>query len=230
MNLGYVNGSIWREFQARAKAPNPRFLDSTYDDTNYLLGENGGRLRPGIVVECAGNRSETGNVTGNVLSNCGVKIKKGNIERFTVALHGWDAVTEKDVYHAGHKIGTIRDSRSEDIGLVETQHLFSNTLLDVDATAQRLFHSTLLRYGDFMVMDSAFTSRQRMRCLGVRTGKKRAPPGCAGLTSESEYVVFEQGIYSARSPIINAELQVREGVCSTLIIFEGKHTRMIRLY
>ena len=42
LNLGCVNGSIWREFQARTKAPNPRFLDSTYDDTNYLLRENGG--------------------------------------------------------------------------------------------------------------------------------------------------------------------------------------------
>jgi len=63
LNIGYVNGCIWREFQACVKPPNPRILDLTYDDTNYLLSENGGCLRPGIVVECVGNRSESGRVT-----------------------------------------------------------------------------------------------------------------------------------------------------------------------
>ena len=86
------------------------------------------------MVVSAGNISESGNVTGNVLSNCGVKIKKGNAERFTVALHGWNAGTEKDVYHECHKVGTIGDSRSKDIGL-ETPRLFSNTLLDIDMIA-----------------------------------------------------------------------------------------------
>src|SRR5947207_4129462 len=94
---------------------------------------------------------------GNVLSTSGVKIKKGDVECFTVALPGSDAVTEKDVYHGGNKVGTIRASLSEDIGLVETPHSFSNTFLDIDATAQRLFHSNLLQYGDYVIMDSAFT-------------------------------------------------------------------------
>ena len=223
LNVGYVNGSIWREFQARAKAPDPRVLDSTYDDTNYLLGENGGCLRPGIVVECVGNTSDSGQVTGNMLSNTGVKIKKGDVERFTVALHGWDAVTEKDVYHGGNKVGTIRDGVSEDIGLVETSHSFSNTLLDIDATAQRLFHSTLLQFGDYVVMDSAFTSRQCMRFLGVRSGKKRTPPGYVGPCSDHDYIAIEQGIYSVRAAIINTESQVREGVCGTPVFLAGKH-------
>jgi len=223
LNVGYVNGSIWREFQARGKSPNPRVLDSTFDDTNYLLSENGGSLRPGIVVECVGNRSESGQVTGTVLSNTGVKIKKGDVECFTVALHGWDAVTEKDVYHGGNKVGTIRASISKDIGLVETSHSFSNTFLDVDATAQRLFHSTLLRYGDYVIMDSAFTSRQHMRLLGVRSGKKRTPPGYVGPASDCDYVAIDQGIYSVRAPIINTEPQVREGVCGTPVLLAGKH-------
>jgi len=223
LNVGYVNGSIWREFQARAKAPNPQVLDSTYDDTNYLLGENGVCLRPGIVVECVGNRSESGKLTGNVLSNTGVKIKKGDVERFTVALHGWDAVTKKDIYHGGNKVGTIRDSLSEDIGLVETQHSFSNTLLDINATAQRLFHSNLLQFGDYVVMDSAFTSRQRMRFLGVRSGKKRTLPGYVGPTSDHEYITIDQGIYSVRAAIINTEPQVREGVCGTPVLLAGKY-------
>jgi hypothetical protein len=162
-------------------------------------------------------------VTGNVLSNTGVKIKKGDVERFTVALHGWDAVTEKDVYHGGNKVGTIRDSVSEDIGLVETSHSYSNTLLDIDATAQRLFHSTLLEFGDYVVMDSAFTSTQRMRILGVRSGKKRPPPGYVGPSSDHDYVAIEQGIYSVRAAIINTEPQVREGVCGTPVFLAGKH-------
>ena len=111
-----------------------------------------------------------------ILCITGVRIKKRNIERFTVALHGWDAVTEKDVYHAGQNFGTIRDSRSGDIESVETQHSFSSTLLDIDATARRLYHSSLLLYGDFVVMDSAFTLSQRMRWIGVQSGKTDLPP------------------------------------------------------
>ena len=223
LNVSYLNGSIWREFQASGKSLNPRTVDSTFDDINYLLSQNGGSLRPGIVVECVGNRSESGQVTGDVLSNTDVKIKKGDVECFTVALPSWDAVTENHVYHGGNKVGTIRASISEDIGLVETPHSFSNTFLDVDATAQRLFHSTLLQYGDYVIMDSAFTSRQHMRLLGVRSGKKRTPPDYVGPASAHNDVSIDQGIYFVRAPIINTEPHVREGICGTPVLLAGKH-------
>ena len=230
MNIGYVNGTIWGEIQGHAKATNPQVLDSTYDDTNYLLGENGGRLRPGIVVECVGNRLESGNIIGNVLSNSGVKIRKGDVEGFTVALHGWDAVTEKDVYHGGNKVGTIRDNLSEDIGLVESPYSFSNTFLDIDATAQRLVHSSLLQFGDYVMMDSAFTSRQHMRLLGVRSGKKRAPPGYVGPTSESRIYCHRPGDLFRES----SHLSIRNLKCgkvfAALLFSSQVNTREIRVY
>ena len=161
LNVGYLNEKIWRDYQV---SPNPRVFDSQYDDTNHLLPEHGGSLYPGIVVECIGNHLDSGAVAGDAVSNSGVKIKKGEVERFTVEFHGWDSVTEKDVYHGGVKVGRIDETVSEDIGLVESFYPFSNELLDIDATAKQLLYSTLIKYGGYIMIDSAFTSRQTMRC------------------------------------------------------------------
>ena len=119
-----MNEGIWREFQARGTSLNPRILDSIFDDINYFLNENDESLRPGILVECVGNRSESGQVTENVLSNIDVKIKKGDIDCFIVALHDWDAMAEKNIYHGENKIEIIRVSINEDIELIEMAYSF----------------------------------------------------------------------------------------------------------
>jgi hypothetical protein len=50
LTVGYMNGTAWFDKQARVKSPDPRFLDGTYDYSNYLAAENGGTLHPGSVV------------------------------------------------------------------------------------------------------------------------------------------------------------------------------------
>jgi hypothetical protein len=62
-------------------------------------------------------------------------------------------------------VWTISECLGEDIGLVQTNHPFTNQFLDLGARAQRLYHSSLIKYGEYVVIDSAFTSRQRMRVL-----------------------------------------------------------------
>lgn len=70
LNVGYMNGVFWSDTHACSKAPDPGRLDGQFDDTDYLKPENGGALRPGIILECSGN------IVGNMLSNAGIKVKK----------------------------------------------------------------------------------------------------------------------------------------------------------
>ena len=177
LNFGYINGLLLHHKYSRAKRPDPSPVNGNIDDTNYLLPENGGSLKPGVLLECIGNVDDDGLVKDDMLTNTGVKVCKEGKKRFTCAAHGWDKVVEKDVYHAGTNVGVITEALGEDIGLAETSVSFSNTLLDVNTTAQRLLHSSLLKFGQFLVIDSAFTSRQRVRCFGVRTGLRQSSSG-----------------------------------------------------
>lgn len=222
MNIGYINGVLWRDVHGRRKIPNPRVLDSVYDNSNYLLQENGGKLRPGILVECMGNLTETGDREGACISNAGIKVKRGEVSRFTVAAHTWDAVQDKDVYHGGVRVGRVEKTISEDVGMVESAFPFTNEFLDIRASAQKLYHSSLLRYGDWIVLDSAFTSKQKMRCLGIRTGKKRQMANSIRPREDYSYVTTDQGIFSVTAPVINSQLQIREGVCGTPLLVAGK--------
>ena len=58
LNFGYINGPLFHHKYARAKCPDPTVLDGSFDDTNYLLPESGGALRPGVLLECIGNVGE----------------------------------------------------------------------------------------------------------------------------------------------------------------------------
>jgi len=220
LNFGYANGPLLTHKNARAKHPEPTILEGSFDDTNYLQPENGGALRPGVVLECIGNVGVNAGFDGNMLTNSGVKVCKGESRRFTCALHGWDQTPNKDVYHAGNKVGVISEAFGEDIGLVETSFPFKNTLFDVNTTAQRLFHSSLLKFGQYFVIDSAFTSRQCVRCFGVRTGLRHQPPGPS---STARYAVVNQGIFAARSPVINSEPRLRLGMCGTPLLLSGEY-------
>ena len=54
MNVGYVNGQLLSKKHGRQKTPQPRELDGDYDDTDYLAPQNGGVLKPGMLLECEG--------------------------------------------------------------------------------------------------------------------------------------------------------------------------------
>jgi hypothetical protein len=220
LNIGYTNGVLLHCNYARAKRPDPTFLDGSFDDTNYLLPENGGALRPGVLLECKGNVGENGEVEGDMLSNTGVKVCKGDGQRFTCSAHGRDEVVEKDVYHAGTKVGVITEVLLEDIGLVETFVSFNNTFLDINTTTRRLLHSSLFKFGQYFIVDSAFTSRQRVRCFGVRTGLRRPP---LGPSQNVRYAVVNQGICAVRSPVINSEPKLRLGMCGMPLVLSGEY-------
>ena len=220
LNIGYSNGLLLHHKYARAKCPDPTVLDGSFDDANYLLPENGGVLRPGVLLECIGNVGNDGRVEGTMLSNAGIKVCKGDKQRFTCAGHGWDEVVEKGVYHAGTKVGVITEALGEDIGLVETFLSFNNTLLDINTTAHRLLNSSLLKFGQYLVIDSAFTSRQRLRCFGIRTGLRQPPPGPS---PSVRYAVVHQGIFAVRSPVIKCEPKLRLGMCGTPLVLSGEY-------
>ena len=121
LGVGYVNGINWFDSHGRKRDTSSRILDDAYDDTNYLLPENGGCLRPGVVIECIGDVKK--GVDG-MLTNSGVAVKKDGSRRFTASKHGWDKVDNKDVYHSGRRIGDLKETLGDDIGLVESEERF----------------------------------------------------------------------------------------------------------
>jgi len=120
------------------------------------------------------------------------------------------------VYHGGKHIGTIKETYDQDIGLVATlrPYPFSNRCLDINVLAQKL-HSSEIAFGSFTVIDSSYTSRQRMRLFGLRTGKKPPPSEYNGPVANFKYVVVDQGIYSVQAAVINREPRIRDGICGT---------------
>jgi hypothetical protein len=163
-----------------------------------------------------------GNVHGAMMCNAGVMVKNGDKRRFTTAQHCWDAVEDKVVYHAEQAIGRIIETLGDDVGLVDCPFDFSNELLDIDVTAQVLKKAEEFSVGDFFLMDSAFTGKQRLKMFGVRAGKKRAKVDGDGRKEDYDYVMLEQGVYSVESPIMDQSPMIREGVCGTPIIHVGK--------
>src|SRR5579859_6356957 len=102
---------------------------------------------------------DTGMRQGVVMSNSGIKVKKDDVVRVTVANHGWDAVEDKVVYHPtrnGHNIGTIIDKLGEDIGMMACSCSYTNELPEVQTKAKRLLHSSELQYNQFVVIDFLF--------------------------------------------------------------------------
>src|SRR5437764_10674785 len=137
-------------------------INVTIDTTDYLLAENGGTLHPGVLVESrakprGSSQTDGDQACGDVIAwtNSGVKIGRRNEARFTVANHSWEHAHDKAVYHAGQRVGLLEDGVGEDIGMVTIEVPFSNEFLDLRCTAQKLYHSSLLTFGLFVVTDSA---------------------------------------------------------------------------
>ena len=69
--------------------------------------------------------------------------------------------------------------------------------------------------GDYFVMDSAFTGKQRLKLFGVRAGKKHVGQDWDGPKPESDNVTLEQRVFSVETPIMHDSPVIRDGVCGT---------------
>jgi len=180
-----------------------------------------GVFDPGVVIECIGDVKKE---VDRMLSNSGVAVEKDGSRRFTVAKHGWDKVDNKDVYHCGRKIGDLKETLGDDIGLVESDERFSNEFLDIDTKAKEFLRAQDIKYGDVFVLDSAFTGRQTLRFFGLRAGFKRPPPNVpieVAPKHSTKYVVIKQGVFSVDEPMINKPPMIRDGVCGTPLVYAG---------
>ena len=234
LNVGYVNGPILTKKFARQKAPQPLQSEGEYDDSDYLDLDNGGTLRPGLLLECAGYLDDEGMRRGICASNSGIKVCKDDKIRLTVAAHGWDAVQDKVVYHPtrhGHNIGNIVETIGEDIGLASLICPFTNEFPELQVKAKTLLHSSQLRYNQFAVIDSCFTGVQTLRVLGVRTGADSRLQGTDGQEpvpgpmQYGRYIKVCQGIYGVNAAVIPTQPQIRQGVCGTPLIVGGANKR-----
>lgn len=106
-----------------------------------LTAANGGTLRPGTLLECAGTRDAKGSTSGSVPTNSGIAVCKNESTKITIAYHGWEAVAKKTVYHPTQiapPIGVIDHLVGEDIGLMTCNVPFSNDFPDLATTAKNL--------------------------------------------------------------------------------------------
>jgi hypothetical protein len=217
--VGYVNGELIKECHGRAKTPNPTFIDGEHDDTDYLRSENGGVLRPGVLLECKGILKDDGSREGVCYTNSGIKVAKDGDVRMTGALHGWDGSDDKTVYHGDKAIGVITASLGEDIALIETSYPFNNRLLDYDVIPQKLVPSGDVEDGDTLILDSCYTGVQQLYATGRRTGLQRRKGD--GPRNDTSYIRINQGIYAMNSSIIRSPPQIREGACGTPLVRVG---------
>ena len=156
-----------------------------------------------LLLESRGILLDHGTNDGIIYTNTGVKICRHDEVRFMCANHGWDKPSIDDaVYYGNHKVGTVAETYGENIGLVTSEYPFSNQFLDVDVQAKGFLHYSLIPFGQFVVIDSAYASHQRMRLFGLHTGKKR-PPAITMAHSLNSNV--DQRIFSAQSAVINRE-------------------------
>jgi hypothetical protein len=222
LNIGYVNGALLVKRHAGVIRQDLLKFDGTIDTTNYLLAENGGTLRPGVLLESRSSQTD-GYRDVVAWTNSGVKISRRDETCFTVSSHGWEHVNDKTVYHAGQRVGMLQMCVD---GMATIEAPFSNEFLDLRCTAQKLYHSSLLTFGMFVVIDSTFTGRQRMFFAGIRAGPKRPKTGPGGTyvgpSSNYRYLQLEQGIYAVRSHVINGDPKIREGTCGTPVVVQGK--------
>lgn len=152
----YVNGEfVHQRASRRVKDPNPELGDSgnelTIDDSNYLAPENGGKLHPGVLLECLGEEVN-GELVCEDSANTGVAVIKDEEIRLTSASHMFDKVSSKFGYHRERMVGELDQTEGEDIA-----------------------------DDDIVSVDSCFTGPQPMLFVGTRTGKRnRRGPGPTG--------------------------------------------------
>ena len=218
----YYNGPLLHTTAARVKDPNPQ-LDSNsdefvIDDTNYLNPNNGGKLRPGCLLECRGNLVD-GALVGQCTSNTGIVVTRDGEVRLTCAYHTWDGVSRKIGHHGSTLVGSVEVCLGEDIGLINPVVPVSNEFLEVQSIAKRLVRSTEIADRDMICVDSCYTGPQYLQYAGSRYGKRH--PQNPGSSYPNFYVTLDQGIYTSSTPFVPRPRIVRLGMCGTPLLRVG---------
>lgn len=221
----YYNGPLLHIPAARVKTPNPQFDDTgeelSVDDANYLLPENGSKLRPGCMLECLGQLVGV-ELVGQYTSNAGIVVRQGEQIRLTCAYHTWDEVNDKKAYHAGTLVGAVDQCLGEDIGLIEPLVPVSNKFLEVQSVAKTLISSNHVHDRDLVSVDSCYTGPQTLQFAGSRFGRRR--PRGPGPSYPNFYITLDQGIYTTSTPFIPTTPVVRLGMCGTPLLRIGNVT------
>jgi hypothetical protein len=202
MTAYYVNGEfVCQVAPRRVKIPDPELGVSgnelIADDSNYLAGNNGGKIHPGILLECCGEEVN-GEVIGEDSANTGLAVIKDGEFRLTCPSQMFDNVSSKIGYHRDLIVGELDQTIGEDIGLLEPFVPLSNEFLSVDCIARHLVKTTDIADDDIVSVDSCFTGPQRMLFVGTRTGKRKQRT--AGPSHPNYYVILEQSIYTSSDP------------------------------
>jgi hypothetical protein len=218
----YRNGPLLHTTAARVKVPNPQ-LDSEGDElaidyTDYLDPENGGKLRPGCLLECRGSLVD-GALVGQCTSNTGVVVTQDGEMRLTCAYHTWDGVSRKIAHHGSTIVGSVEICLGEDIGLINPVVPLSNEFLEVQSIAKKLVRSTEIADRDLICVDSCYTGPQYLQYAGSRYGKRR--PRFPGPSHPAFYVTLDQGIYISSTPFVPRPPIIGLGMCGTPLLRVG---------
>ena len=223
MTAYYVNGEfVYQLAPRRVKIPNPELGVSgnelITDDSNYLADNNGGKIHPGVLLECRGEKVN-GKVIGEDSANTGLAVIKDGEIRLTCPSQMFDNVSSKIGYHRDLIVGELDQTIGEDIGLLEPFVPLSNEFLSVDCIARHLVKTTDIADDDIVSVDSCFTGPQRMLFVGTRTGKRKRRT--ADPSHPNYYVILEQGIYTSSDPTMPKPSVVRMGTCGTPLLRIG---------
>ncbi|KAK0738140.1 hypothetical protein B0T18DRAFT_421305 [Schizothecium vesticola] len=106
---------------------------------------------------------------------------------------------------------------------------FENRLMDVQATAKKLVHSSNIAYYDELLIDAFPTGVQRLMSVGSRIAfergkgshpKLRAPNGDESLLPPSNvtYIAARQGVCATGDPILTDKPYIRDRACGAVLL------------
>jgi hypothetical protein len=221
MIASYVNGELVTEMASpRVKIPNPEHgasgRESIIDDTNYLLPENGGKIHPGVLLEC---RGEVEGTRYEDYANTGIAVGNGEDIRLTCSAHAFQRVQTTTGYHGGIVVGELEQTIGEDIELIDPVVPLSNDFFSYDGTAKTLIRTSEIADDDIVCVDSCFTGPQNKAFVGIRTGKVKLSH--LGSSHPHYDIILEQGIYLSSDPSPQKPPVVRMGMCGTPLVRIG---------
>ena len=127
-----------------------------------------------LLLELRGILLDDGTNDGIIYTNAGVKIcRHDESASRALTMGGINHLSTTLCITVTTRLEQSQKPMWKNIGLVMSEYPFSNQFLDVQAKG--FLHFSLTPFGQFVVIDSAYTSRQRMRLFGLPTGKKRPP-------------------------------------------------------
>jgi hypothetical protein len=195
--------------------PKPEILSHDIcDDSFYEV------LRPGVML--------SGLYGAICRTTAGVLVEKGDNRRLTVAEHGFDPSTPS-AHHPNMSDGVIGEVNERfpntDIGLLsllETTSFENQPYFQVSTPLTRLLHSSELRAGLTVGIDTFVTGYQELRAVGVRV-VRRNQGVVRGRSAEYPYLAIDQGIFATTAEVIRTRPQVRDGMCGApLVVVSGE--------